>query len=508
MEHVHQRAYAMFDLLPIDGRSPAIVQEMVGRASPPPSGEYVIDCAPPALAGKLHRSITDDDLGAVVSHPVQDVALLPAQTLRVDVRPIADQEFAEFEKMRQERAAERGRQDAAPAAEAPPPPAAANQPAPVQPEVINLVVAKHVMLLEGKKIVTREEVEKMMAALPNPENVVLHTWMSSGLVYGIVDDSADRGAIMSDAMAWSRQLAARLGCQWNFRQMQSGGWMYDSIKTPAALVLDESLRNLGRVQRADGKPLAGAEVVHTEPSVNGGRSQDFLMYLRGPRLAYRLEWQVTDTDADGSFAVYVPSDKSYQLIVLHEEGFALTTSEAFRQQSTITVKPWARIHGRIDQDDRFSRWIDGQSYSRGYRENKHRIQEINIQTSDTAAEFSSPLQFHLRGRDIDQPNPNGEFAFNYVPPFETAVLGRSVFLPSGGNTWLTTGGRGPGDQRTIRIVSGEKVTEDLPPFTDEEFATIEAAEERAAARRGRGRRGGNSQSPGARRSDGQAPSSP
>jgi protocatechuate 3,4-dioxygenase beta subunit len=96
----------------------------------------------------------------------------------------------------------------------------------------------------------------------------------------------------------------------------------------------------GKALGPDGAPLADADVVidtpHEYATVHQGKvgphSVDDLLFVK--------------TAADGSFTI-PPQIGQYAVAVLHERGWALTTSEALSRDAVVKASPWARVEGSL-----------------------------------------------------------------------------------------------------------------------------------------------------------------
>ncbi|NQT14484.1 MAG: carboxypeptidase regulatory-like domain-containing protein, partial [Planctomycetes bacterium] len=99
------------------------------------------------------------------------------------------------------------------------------------------------------------------------------------------------------------------------------------------------------VRLSDGNPAAGADVrlCPEEP----GKSVNMALFVKNGRFPYpdstRPSMKVA---ADGQLRIE-PQDNEFLLIVLHDQGFAQTTSQELTANPRITLKAWARLEGTV-----------------------------------------------------------------------------------------------------------------------------------------------------------------
>src|SRR5262245_23555550 len=112
-----------------------------------------------------------------------------------------------------------------------------------------------------------------------------------------------------------------------------GKYVFDARLTP-------TLDLKGKVLDPGGAPLANARVSVITLSSGYVMIGGDLMNHNG---GYYKE---TQTDPNGEFQV-PPECEAFDLLVLHQSGYARLTREQFQASSTIRVTPWSRIEGTI-----------------------------------------------------------------------------------------------------------------------------------------------------------------
>ena len=209
-----------------------------------------------------------------------------------------------------------------------------------KPVEIPIIVAKHVLMHDGK-IIEWADLEKLIAALPNPK--LAHP------VFKFTNGGAAEKQEEIRAKIWELRRRVQMnGHTWSSVSPQMSP-RYDAIRTAADLVPNESLRIDGTVETPDGLPIDDAEVFVLKSY--GPPSSRIQVLLQNERLHKLQDEIVTRSDASGRFAVYPPSDIPYYLVALHREGFGLVRSDEFDKSRRIAIQPWAHVKGRIKSDE-------------------------------------------------------------------------------------------------------------------------------------------------------------
>jgi len=105
-------------------------------------------------------------------------------------------------------------------------------------------------------------------------------------------------------------------------------------------------RNLDVLVRLpDGKPASDADVClcPEEP----GKFINMALFVKNGRFPYRdPTWLTMKAKPDGRLSIQ-PQDKPFLLVVLHDQGFAQTTSEKLAANPAIALQAWARLEGVV-----------------------------------------------------------------------------------------------------------------------------------------------------------------
>lgn len=102
------------------------------------------------------------------------------------------------------------------------------------------------------------------------------------------------------------------------------------------------------VRLPDGQPAANAEACLCP--VTPGKFYHMATFVQNGQFAYREMYDPTKaylkTGSDGQLAI-PPQDSQFLLIVLHDRGFAKTTSEELAAKPEIKLTAWARLEGSV-----------------------------------------------------------------------------------------------------------------------------------------------------------------
>lgn len=300
---------------------------------------------------------------------------------------------------------------------------------------MSIVVARHVLLLEGKEIVTWEELEKKIAALPDPSKAYPHFYTT-------------RGTYEAGAEEKAKEEMYRLHSKYKLEGHSEGSlWpradlRYDRIKTAEDLVPDPSLRIEGRVVDGKGVPAAGAEVLLVTPVDESIPYKSVHIELVEGRVRNRLEQVMTLSDEDGRFAVYPPKDSPFYIVVLHpKRGFALVRSEQFAKEREVRLLAWSELVTKLADEP-------GEQ------------QESSIRTTVRAEGAYPEIIFNQYWVDLKRPRPSDAFRYTHVPPILATTISRDFPEEQGGSIGM------PG--ATVDLLPGEARELGLGPLSDQQ----------------------------------------
>ncbi len=279
----------------------------------------------------------------------------------------------------------------------------------------DFVVAKNVVLHEGR-VIEWNDVPGILAEL-NKRQLIAPSlrFTRAGR------DKAEHSEDQFDA--WCRETTGRNSYSIGSLNASVAEY-YDAITSRDDPLKDTANRKVGKVV-ADGKPVADAEVVVITLD-HRWRKEIYLEHgrLRDPY----SEPTKTRTKPNGNFVVF-PDAERFQLLVLHETGFALVNSDTWPEDPTIELKAWARISGKFEAPRKFDEGVHF---------------ETKLQTPGWAdirlEEWQTPL------------HADRSFQNHRIPAGDISVT-RTVNSPRGGSTSIQHESfvLAPGESRQISI---------------------------------------------------------
>lgn len=307
----------------------------------------------------------------------------------------------------------------------------------------NIVVARHVTLLDGQEITTWESVAERIGSLPDPSRAHPCLYVTRGA------HEAGREQAAEDEI-WKLHQKFQLqghsvGSLWS-----QADFRYDKIKSADDLKPDAALQLDGAIVDEAGQPVAEAEVLLITPIDQSIPYQTWHVALVSGRVRNRLEYEMAVSDADGRFALYPRKDARYHIIALHPDaGFGIVSS-ADRESADpceIVLKPWAALIAKLTTDP----GVD---------------QEASISTRLTKREKFPEVVFDQYWREQKTELPGGFFGFTHVPPSCATSLAR--MLPESDGTSINVHGA------EVTLNPGEIRRLDLGSMTDEQREHAEA----------------------------------
>lgn len=277
---------------------------------------------------------------------------------------------------------------------------------------LRVVIAQHVILLDGKSIVTWPEIDELIASIPDPSRIRPQFYFTSGARKSGNDKPA-------------KEEFHRLYKKYKFRGGSEGSLsprvdiLYDRIQTPEDLIPDESLRVEGKVVDLDGQQVVGAEVFLVQAVDESVGYKTYHLTLVQGRVRNPLEYDMTHSDGTGGFVVYPPKVNNYYVAVIHPTaGFALVPSEQFTRDSTVKVRPWAGITTKF--------WAEPETE-----------QNANLKTQVKASGEKPEISIDQYWVDMKvQEQPPLVFSFAQVPPHLETTIYRDFKIEDGGSISL------------------------------------------------------------------------
>jgi hypothetical protein len=250
------------------------------------------------------------------------------------------------------------------------------------------IVARHAMIYDGR-VITWDEIRDWLKNMVRRGPVVPRFEFTNGAIDKLHDIHLEK---LEREFEFKE---TNLGMLW-----PRAGRRYDAVKSQADLTPKPSDARQGSVRISngrshDGSPVVGAQVVLL-PDADVESDGGFTVTLRQGRLREAYVEIVTETDAAGLFVVYPRGP--FQLVVLHKDGFAVRTSDEFRNP-VIKLEPWVRVEGTLDRRD-------------------NPKQSVNLTSTVNSGKAWPPITLI----DYDVPMAeNGSFQDGYAPPGDILV---------------------------------------------------------------------------------------
>jgi beta-lactamase regulating signal transducer with metallopeptidase domain len=211
-----------------------------------------------------------------------------------------------------------------------------------------IIIAEHVLLWEGKEIVTWEEavarLKKLRAAGPVHPNFYMTA--------ASVRQEGNWQSWHQQIMDQYRELFQPAGVTFGSVSPR-GSPRYDAIQTAADLVPNPTLARHGQLLDAAGQPVIGAQVFTLPIGKMNGPYLNTGVYLQDGHLRDLFDEDWTATDDQGNFTIY-PSDKEFYIAAIHPTGFVMQrqTSGEAAANIQLHMQPWATVRfsstGEID----------------------------------------------------------------------------------------------------------------------------------------------------------------
>lgn len=309
----------------------------------------------------------------------------------------------------------------------------------------NLVIAKNMMLLDGREFITWPELEDRIAKQKDASKTRLH--------YYVTDAAREAG--LEELQAAKHKLLAEkfgivgysIGSLWPRSSVR-----YDALETPDELTPNPDHAVAVEISTADGQPVGGAEVLLIEPVPDSISYRTYSMAMVDGRVRNQCEHVLSVTDVNGKATVYPSTDSvKYYLMVLHpQHGFALVKREGRASAKPITLASWGTVAGKILSQDGFQ-------------------QTANFSTRVNAVDGWPEIGISQYTEDQEKELPDGEFAFASVPPNLPSVLQRNLKNPGGSSRSLPT--------RELQLEPGGKQIIEIGDFSSTERLHLEINEQ-------------------------------
>lgn len=323
-----------------------------------------------------------------------------------------------------------------------------------------VVVAKHVLLLNGNEIITWDGLDKKIAALADPSNVMPQFYFTSG--------ARESGAAeVAKQSIWELHQKYKLQGHSEGSLWPRAGVRYDRIATETDLVHDESRRVQGRVVDAQNKPIADAEVIVIPPVDESISYKEVNIALVEGRVRNRLDEIITDTNSEGRFVHYLPKgqDRCYILALHPNAGIALIRFGDWQaNEDAMRMLPWAKLESSVDAEAGTE-------------------QSVSLSTRLRDHDGYPQLVLSQYWSDLKRTNATNNFQYSHVPPIWETSISRDFSEHGGGTTGVNAASVSllPGESRQIGLGAlSDKQREWLKQLRDDQQQRLDALKKQSA----------------------------
>jgi hypothetical protein len=265
----------------------------------------------------------------------------------------------------------------------------------------SVVIARHVMLLEGKRIVTWPEIEAIIRKRDNPSQTRPEFYFTHGAY------ETDRYNAAKEEI-WRLHGTYKLAGHSEGSMALQASWRYDQIKTANDLKTNQSQAVEGVVVDTKQKPVAGAEIVLITPLDKSISYRTCNITLVDGHVYNSIEYVMAVADQRGRFKIYPPKNQDFTLLAFHpDRGMGYSGRTAIpRDDYKITLLAWSGL------DVKFSREAEDQwAMLTTHIRSADKIADVEISQGREQAEDKSSAQAF-------------RFYFKRVPPISNTSVSR------------------------------------------------------------------------------------
>ena len=275
-----------------------------------------------------------------------------------------------------------------------------------EPIQMQIVIAEHLILFEGREAITWEQLDQKISALPEGSQLRPEFYFTNGAHGG--GRYKQCNSKISELNRKHRWPGHRIGSLW-----PSAGARYDRLKTAADLVPDEERRLDVRVVDHQGKPVVGAEVLLMPPVDESDSYKAHHMTLVQGRVNNRIAYQTSLSNAKGKATVYRPAKGEFYLVALHPSGgFTITQRKYVEQDSTVRLNRWGALTTK-------------------FKMNPGEKQNASLATKVAKSPGLPVLVFNQHWADDKLEAPTYLFEFKHVPSMHNTTIERNFPHPEG-----------------------------------------------------------------------------
>ena len=279
-------------------------------------------------------------------------------------------------------------------------------------EKFPVVIAQHLILLNGRQPITWEELNTKFDELKNPSGIQPTFYITRGAM------AARR---MKEFIKF-RNRVLRQGFQFHgFSQgalSARADYYYDHIKTEADLQPDPADKLTGRIVDLNGKPVADAEVVLITSVPESISYKTYEMALVQGRIRNPLEHRMTRSNSQGEFTLYPPAGEKYYIMALHpEQGFKFDSNDYFASQNEIKLLHWSGLKVNL-------------------AEVPEETQTVTLRTRVDARAGWPEISINQYWSDLPAEAQKQQFAYHHIPPINQTLISRNFHNEGGSSIGL------------------------------------------------------------------------
>lgn len=279
-------------------------------------------------------------------------------------------------------------------------------------EKFPVVIAQHLMLLNGRQPISWDELNTKFAELKNPSQVQPTFYITRGAM----------AARRMEEFLKFRSRVSRKGFQFHGFSQGSlsarADYYYDHIQTEADLQPDPADKLTGRIVDLNGKPVADAEVVLITSVPESISYKTYEMALVQGRIRNPLEHRMTRSNSQGEFTLYPPAGEKYYIMALHpKQGFKFDSNESFASQNEIKLLHWSGLKVNLAKVP-------------------EETQTVNLSTRVDARAGWPEISINQYWSDLPVEAQKQQFAYHYIPPINQTLISRVFQNEKGGSIGL------------------------------------------------------------------------
>ena len=318
------------------------------------------------------------------------------------------------------------------------------------PKQLSIVIAEHLMLLDGREVITWGELDERIAALPAGTRVRPEFFFTNGA-------HRTNQYEPSKDMIWSLRRKHHwdghsIGSLW-----PSAGARFDAFKTASDLIPDESRRIEVQVNDQAGQPVDDVEVLLMPMVEESVSFKEHHLTLNGGRINNRLEYEMTLSDKEGRAVLYPPEGNYYMVFLHPEAGFAIRQGKGMEENPKVILLRWATLRSEL-------------VLKPGEK------QHVSLSTKVAESPGLPVIVFQQHWNSEMVQTEAGTFSFDHVPPILSTLIQRTFPDPDDGGAISIPGA-------TVSLLPGEERQIGLGPLSDAQREHLEDMQRRSEERR-------------------------